>query len=411
MLDKSVFDNYPGPERLKAEAAKADQTVLQVNGHFHTPYSFSAFSEIRQAFDMAQREGVKILGINDFYTTDGYPEFSRLAGMYKIFPLFNIEFMSLQKDLQTAGIRVNDPNNPGRTYFSGKGLRYPVAMNAAMLERLAGVQDESNRQTGEMAGKLNEFLDELGAGFHFSFSELKAKYAKNLLRERHIAKALREKVAETFPAEEQQKAFFEKLFSGKAVKSAMTDYAGLENEIRGNLLKSGGRAFVPEDDKAFLSLEQVIGLIVHAGGIPCYPVLLDNPKGEFTDYEEDFENLYQNLVAKKVWSLELIPGRNKPEVLEQFVNFFNGKGFVITFGTEHNTPALDPVTVHDGNGNELSDSVKKTGYEGACVIAAHQYLVSKNEEGYLDCDGLAKHGKRHEFISLGNAVIKHFIDD
>ena len=405
----SVFSKYPKPELMSASVGEYNQEVLQVNGHFHTPYSFSAFTQIQQVFEMANHENVDVLGINDFYTTDGYEEFNSLAKALRIFPLFNIEFMSLQKDLQGAGIRVNDPNNPGRTYFSGKGLRFPVHLNMMMVDRLFQVQDESNRQTAEMIKKLNDFLHELKAGFSFTFAEVKAKYAKNLLRERHIAKALREAVVAGFPLEEDQRAFFVKLFLGKEPKSAMNDFAGLENEIRGNLLKSGGRAFVPEDDKAFLSLEQVIELIIHAGGIPCYPVLLDNSKGEFTDFESDYEILYQRLVAKNVYMLELIPGRNKPEILEEFAIFFYDRGFVITFGTEHNTPQLDPVTVLGSDGKELSPNLKKIGYEGACVIAAHQYLKSKGKSGYLKKSGQAKVEKRDEFIALGNAVIKKFV--
>lgn len=405
----SVFSNYPKPEVMKASAREYNSEILQVNGHFHTPYSFSAFTEISQVFRMAKAENIDVLGINDFYTTDGYTEFNSLAKDNRIFPLFNIEFMSLQKDLQAQGVRVNDPNNPGRTYFSGKGLRFPVKLNADMIDRLFQVQDESNRQTAQMVEKLNAFLQELEAGFSFTFEELKEKYAKNLVRERHIAKALREAVAAQF-SEEEQTAFFVKLFSGKEPKSAMNDFAGLENEIRGNLLKSGGRAFVPEDDKAFLSLEQVKELIIEAGGIPCYPVLLDNPKGEFTDFEGDFEQLYKQLTAKNVYMLELIPGRNKPEILEEFVQFFYNKGFVITFGTEHNTPKLDPIEVFGGDGQSLSAEMKKISYEGACVIAAHQYLVSKGKNGYLKSSGEAKVPKRDEFVALGNAVIKKFIN-
>ena len=407
-MNKSVFAKYPEPAIFAKDAGNHAREILKVNGHFHTPFSFSAFSEIGQVFEMAREENVKVLGINDFYTTDGYAEFSELAEKYRIFPLYNIEFMSLQKDLQAKGIRVNDPNNPGRTYFSGKGLKFPVSLGAAQAEQIRSIQDESNRQTAGMVEKLNAFLEERHLNFRLSFGEIKANYAKNLVRERHLAKALRMAVQENYSSAATQKEVFEKLFSGKAVQSSMTDLAGLENEIRGNLLKSGGRAFVPEDDKAFLSLDQVIQLIVHAGGIPCYPVLLDNPKGEFTDYEGDYEGLYRNLTARKVYSLELIPGRNKPEILEQFVNFFNEKGFVITFGTEHNTPQLDPITVLGGDGREISQAMQKIGYQGACVIAAHQYLLAKGEEGYLDGEGKAKLIQREEFIGLGNAVIKAF---
>lgn len=409
-MSESIFDRYPEERKLLAETVSGSEELLQVNGHFHTPYSFSAFSEIRQVFEMALAEKVKVLGINDFYTTDGYEAFNKLAKEYQVFPLFNIEFMALQKDLQVAGVRVNDPNNPGRTYFSGKGLKYPVMLNAEMMGKLLQVQNESNRQTGEMIEKLNRWLKDLYEDFSFSFDTMKAKYAKNLLRERHIAKALREAVAKKYPSEEKQITIWEKIFSGKTPKSLVSDFADLENEIRGNLLKSGGKAFVPEDDKAFLSLEQVIELIIHAGGIPCYPVLLDNPKGEFTDFEGDYQKLYESLVAKNVYSLELIPGRNNPQILEEFVRFFDEKSFVITFGTEHNTPQLDPVTVFGGDGKELSTYLKKIGYGGACVIAAHQYLLAKGKKGFLDQTGKAKLEQRAEFVKLGNAVIKNFVE-
>lgn len=412
MSNQSLFANYPGKQALLQELkSTGKQKVLQVNGHFHTPFSFSAFTEIEQAFQMADAEGVQVLGINDFYTTDGYAEFTALAIKYRIFPLYNIEFMALQKDLQETGIRVNDPANPGRTYMSGKGLTNPFKIDKPELALLKQVQHESNVQTAEMVNKLNELLAELKAGFSFDFDELKAKYAKNMLRERHIAKALRIAIEEKFSNPEDKKAFYRKIFSGKEVKSKLTDVAGLENEIRGNLLKAGGRAFVSEDPKAFLSLEQVNEVIISAGGIPCYPVLLDNAKGNFTDYEGDFVKLYETLISKGIYSIELIPGRNVFAVLKEFVTFFRSKNFLITFGTEHNTPQLDPVKVSCSGGVDLDEDLERIGFEGACIIAAHQYLIAKNEQGYLNADGDAKIKEYDQFVELGQAIINHFIDE
>lgn len=410
MNNQSLFISFPDRQTLLGQfREKGEPKILLVNGHFHTPFSFSAFTEIEQVFTMARAEGVQVLGINDFYTTDGYAEFAELAKKYKIFPLFNIEFMALQKDLQEAGVRVNDPANPGRTYFSGKGLSNPLVLGGEQLALLKQVQHESNVQTAEMVEKLNAFLAELNAGFSFSFDELKAKYSKNMLRERHIAKALRMAIDEKFTSDEEKKAFYLKVFSGKEVKSNLTDVAGLENEIRGNLLKAGGRAFVPEDPKAFLSLGQVKDIIISAGGIPCYPVLLDDAKGNFTDYEANKEVLYETLVSKGVYSLELIPGRNTFAVLKDFVTYFRSKNFVITFGTEHNTPQLDPVKVSCSGGVELDADLERIGYEGACIIAAHQYLIANGEEGYLNADGDAKASEYNAFVQLGNAVIKRFV--
>ena len=409
MDNLSPFSGFPGKQELLAQHKSKSKTIL-VNGHFHTPYSFSAFTEIEQPFKMAEAEGVEVLGINDFYTTDGYPEFTVLARKYKIFPLYNIEFMALQRDLQEQGVRVNDPANPGRTYMSGKGLRNPFKIGTSERALLEQVQHESNVQTAEMVEKLNAFLNEIGAGFNFTFGELKAKYAKNMLRERHIAKALRIAIDEKFVTPEEKQAFYRSIFSGKELKSKLTDITGIENEIRGNLLKTGGRAFVPEDPKAFLSLEQVKDVIISAGGIPCYPVLLDDAKGNFTDYEGNFVQLYETLTTKGIHCIELIPGRNTYAVLKDFVTFFRSKKFLISFGTEHNTPQLDPIKVSCSGGVDLDEELERIGFEGACIIAAHQYLVAKGEQGYLDADGIAKSKEYDSFVELGQAVIAHFIE-
>ena len=406
--NKSIFAGFPAEkELLDWHKTQPQQAIPDINGHIHTPHSFSAFSEIEQAFELAKKEGVSVLGINDFYTTDGYNEFAKLAVDNKIFPLFNIEFMALQNDLQEAGIRVNDPSNPGRTYFSGKGLRQPAKMSETSLKKISDLQKESNHQTFEMVKKLNAFFAENKIDIQFDAAELQSRLAKNLFRERHIAQAIRIAVFEKETTDLGRAQLLNAIFLGKEIKSSIDDVAGLENEIRGNLLKAGGAAFVPESPKAFLSLEEVMELIIDAGGIPCYPVLLDFGNGNFTDFEGDKEKLLETLKSKNVFSIELIPGRNNFDILKDFVNYFNKNGFVITFGTEHNTPKLDPMKISCGGGIDLDDELKQINYEGVAVVAAHQYLIAKGEEGYLK-NGVAKIEEKERFIELGKAVIARF---
>ena len=110
----------------------------------------------------------------------------------------------------------------------------------------------------------------------------------------------------------------------------------------------------------------------------------------------------------KQLSIELIPGRNDFHILKDFVNFFNDNGFVITFGTEHNTPQLDPMKISCGGGIDLDEELKQINYEGTAVIAAHQYLIATGKEGYLK-NGIAKIKEKTDFIELGKAVISKFI--
>ncbi len=409
MTDKNNFlASFPkAQELIKWHSEQKENSIPEINGHIHTPYSFSAFSGVEQAFQLAHQENIKVLGINDFYTTDGYEEFAGFARKYRIFPLFNIEFMALQLDLQLAGVRVNDPNNPGRTYLSGKGLRYPVSMSENSSSKMRGLVSESNRQTYQMVEKLNEFFRENDIDLQFNAAEIQKKLAKNLFRERHIAQAVRLTVYEKEHSEAGRKALFQKIFSGKALKSSVEDFSGVENEIRGNLLKAGGAAFVPEDADAFLSLEEAADVIIDAKGIPCYPVLLDDEKGNFTDYESDWEKLLQALTAKYIFSVELIPGRNDFHILKKFVTFFHENGFVVTFGTEHNTPQLIPLKVTCRGGTPLDTQLREISYRGAAVLAAHQYLIANGEEGYLK-GKKARTEKIEWFADLGKAVIARF---
>ena len=122
-----------------------------------------------------------------------------------------------------------------------------------------------------------------------------------------MAKALRLAAYEHLKNEPKAiAAFFEKIFGGKPLKSDVADHAAVENEIRGNLLKAGGAAFVPEDPKAFLPMETVRKIILAAGGIPTYPFLADDAKGGFTDFEQDVVKTAETLRERGIFSVEFL---------------------------------------------------------------------------------------------------------
>jgi len=346
--------------------------VPDVNAHMHTPYSFSAFEGIGQALDKASSEGVKVVGINDFYSLDGYDEWARGCAERKLYPLFNIEFISLNVEDQAAGVRVNDPNNPGRTYLSGKGLAHPVILKGEEAAMLSAVKAESNAQVEKMCSKLNDHLNAVGAGFALSFEEIARKLTRGSIRERHLAKALRLAVDERVDTPAAKAEMYQRIFSGKALKSALNNNAAIENEIRGNLLKSGGAAFVAEDPKAFLPMETVCEIIKAAGGIPTYPFLADDAKGNFTDFEGDLMKAADTLKKRGFSSVEFITTRNTTAVLEQYAAYLKDEGFTVTFGSEHNTPALEPIKLRTRDCDCLSEKLREINYIGACKVAAHQ---------------------------------------
>ncbi|MDR0743592.1 MAG: hypothetical protein LBF05_04455 [Tannerella sp.] len=384
--------------------------VPNVNAHLHTPFSFSAFENLADALDRASGENVSVVGINDFYSTDGYEEWDKESRKRHLYPLFNIEFISLQQEDQENGIRVNDPNNPGRTYISGKGLSCPPALKEPYASQLAGVRAESNTQVKEMCDKINLLLKAYNAGFHVDFENIESEMSKGLVRERHLAKALRMYTYIHFKNEPKDvKKFMEKIFNGKKLKSDIFDYAGVENEIRGNLLKAGGAAFVPEDPKAFLPLDDVRRIILNAGGIPTYPFLGDDANGGFTDFEQDIEKAAETLKQRGIFAAEFITTRNTTDVLEKYAGYLHDNGFVVTFGTEHNTPAMEPILLRTREKSLLTERLKQINYDGACVIAAHQELIREGKAGYVDDNGIADMDNRNKYIEKGNEWIQAVI--
>ncbi len=272
----SFLEQFPGREALlEAYDEKSSGFPKKVNNHIHTPYSFSAFDNVTQAVRKAVAEEVRVLGINDFYVMDGYGEFMEECIDHGIFPLFNIELIGINKADMEAGIRVNDPGNPGRTYISGKGLAYPSILSKPKAKLLENVAEESNKQVAEMIALLNAWLEKQGVDFHLSVDEIMETQAENLLRERHVAKMVRLKLEEQTEGDAEYQKLLSKVYGGVASTKSRSDIAGIEDELRSKLLKAGAPAFVPEDKKAFLPLEEIVDIIRDAGGIPTYPMLLD----------------------------------------------------------------------------------------------------------------------------------------
>ena len=398
----SFLEEFPERSTLMGMyASEGPLLPLKVNNHIHTPYSFSAFKNIEEAVRMARSEDISVLGINDFYVMNGYGEFIERCRQYGLFPLLNIELIGISREDQEAGIRVNDPNNPGRTYISGKGLAFPSILLGEMQNKLDRVVKESNNQVARMIVLLNRWLESRGTGLSLSVKEIMDNLARELLRERHVAKALRIKVEQESHSDDEFRRLLELVYGGVPSGRERQDVAGIEDEIRSRLLKAGAPAFVPEDEKAFMNLDEIIEIIEKAGGIPTYPMLLDGAGGGITEFENDRQALMDELRRRGFRSVEMIPGRNRTEVLKKYAEFFYESGFVVSFGTEHNTTAMPPLTVSCKGGFPLDEDLMRISFNGAAYLAAHQYLAVKEGAMYQP-------GDRKEMELLGRAVLNHY---
>lgn len=398
----SFFEQFPGIDALLSAYAENEKSLPgKVNNHIHTPYSFSAFQSVTEVVRKALEEDVRILGINDFYVFDGYGEFVDRCVEYGIFPLLNIELIGINRLDQETGVRINDPGNPGRIYISGKGLAFPSIISDTQLGKLKSVIDESNKQVAGMVRLLNEYLEKQKVDIVLSVEEIMEKKARNLLRERHVAQMLRMKLEEKAGSDLEFYELLDAVYAGASFQKQRSDISGTEDELRARLLKSGAPAYVPEDEKAFLAQEVIIGIIEDAGGIPTYPLLLDGAGDKITEFECGKEQLLDTLRERGFMSIEFIPQRNELVKLKEYAEYFYDNGFVVSFGTEHNTSAMLPLTVRCKGGVELDSALMEISFKGAAYVAAHQYLLARNEFAY-------KNAERDEMEQLGLAIFHYY---
>ena len=107
----------------------------------------------------------------------------------------------------------------------------------------------------------------------------------------------------------------------------------------------------------------------------------------------------ETLRERGIFSVEFITTRNSVEVLEKYAGYLHDNGFVVTFGSEHNTPAMEPIELFARGGVPLTERLKYINYCGACVVASGM-------QGYVDSRGKADIDKRDEYIKHGDSVIK-----
>jgi hypothetical protein len=230
------------------------------------------------------------------------------------------------------------------------------------------------------------------------------------LQERHAAMAFQQAFFRLVPEGERAERL-EALF-GAPFKAGAGDEVTIQNEIRSHLMKAGKPAFVEE---TFVSFAQARELILELGGIPAYPTLADGAD-PICEYEEPVEKLLDNIRSLGVHAAEFIPIRNEPDVLSRYVKAMRASGLVISGGTEHNTLTLLPIEPACLRAQPVDDNVKEIFWEGACVIAAHQFLTLHGQCGYVDAQGGLNPAwddteqRIADLAALGAAVIQKYYE-
>jgi len=416
----SVIRELRSPEQLKelAKEGYAPSLAPKVNSHIHLPPNFSAFDSVGQAVCLASRQGVRVLGVSNYYDFSVYETFSRQAGQAGIFPLFGLEIIAMLDELAAKGTRVNDPDNPGKMYICGKGITRFAKPTPRATELISTIRWNDDRRMAEMIGRLDAVFSSHGLQTSLNNEAVIARVVSRhgcpsqtvTLQERHVAQVFQESLFENI--EPQRHAQFLCRLFGETSKVDPDDSIAIQGRIRSHFLKAGRPAFV---DETFVNFQQAYELILELGGIPCYPVLADGAD-PICEYETPIEKLIERLKESSIYMAELIPVRNRPEILSHYVRQMRDAGIAIIAGTEHNTLELLPLEPTCAAGVAVPAEIKQIFVEGAYVVAAHQFLTLNGEQGFVDHSGDLN--KAYEtskqrisaFAQLGAAVVQCYYE-
>ncbi len=398
-----------------AEAATEPGPVghVIVNTHVHVPPNFSAFATPEKSVAAASAEGARVVGISNFHDQRVYRRFADAALAAGILPVFGLEFITVVADLRDAGIRVNDPGNPGRMYLCGKGVD-PFREPTGAAARIAADARAANvARARTMAGLLRDHFAAAGLATSLDDAAITSDVAERagvpeawvVLQERHMAMAFQEALFLQVPPE-RRVAVLERAF-GTAPAAPVEDAVAVQGEIRSRLMKAGCAAFVAE---SALSFEDAVRLVLETDGIPAYPTLADGVS-PVCPFEASPEALAAELKGRGIHMAELIPDRNAPEVVDAYVAAFRAAGIAVTAGTEHNTLDAIPFDPACRGGLPLSPGARAVFWEGTCVVVAHQYLRAAGRPGFVDRNGVPAAGFMDDdarirwFADLGARVI------
>ena len=404
-------------EDILAEAETVSSLdMVKYNSHIHLPPNFSAFETVEQAVELASKEDVRVLGAGNYYDFDVYQDFACETMKKNIFPVFGTEIIALETDLQTNGVKINDPGNPGKYYICGKAISKFDLLSDRAKELLAAIRQNDSKRMCQMAAKIEEVFCRNGLKTGLDDKTIINKVVKRhslsdantvVLQERHLAQAFQEEFYKLVPVD-QRASVLSGMFGKEP--SVVDDPVATQNDIRSHLMKAGKSCYVPE---TFVTLAEAKELICELGGIPCYPTLADGTP-DFTNYESPLESFIQTLKDNNYSMVEFIPLRNTPEVLEKYVTAIRNAGIAVVAGTEHNTLSLDPIEPFCVKSQPIPQVVKDVFWEGCCVLAAHQFLAAndlcglvdvKNQpnDKYTDPDSRIK-----ELAKIGSVVLKRF---
>ncbi|NLX54895.1 MAG: hypothetical protein GXY58_07270 [Planctomycetaceae bacterium] len=408
----------PDGMRALARQGCAPQPQPRVNSHIHLPPNFSAFESVEQAVRLAAEQGIGALGVSNYYDYQVYGEFVRCARQQGIFPLFGTEIICLDAALRDAGIKINDPGNPGKIYFCGKGITRFDVLTAEARQLLETIRRNDAARMAQMVTQMERHFSACGLRTGLDEQAVVEMVVRRhgcdrrtvYLQERHISQAFQEALfAQLEPAARIPQ--LNKILGAATKARDPDDFVAVQNDLRAHLMKAGKPAFVAE---TFVSFDDAYRLVLELGGLPCYPTVADGAS-PISQIEASPDKLIAEIRARNIHAVEWVPVRNSVQLLREYALAMRAAGLVVTAGTEHNTLDLIPLDPFCRDG-QVPEELRTLFWEGACVVAGHQFLTLHGACGFVDGAGnpnpdYASADERIAAVAgIGAAVIQRYYE-
>ena len=98
---------------------------------------------------------LQVLGASNYYDFSVYERFAESARAKGVFPLFGLEIISLVAELKRAGIKINDPDNPGRMYLCGKAITDFAPTSGEAQRLIQAIRDADSARIEMMIERVN----------------------------------------------------------------------------------------------------------------------------------------------------------------------------------------------------------------------------------------------------------------
>ena len=296
--------------------------------------------------NLAAEQGMAALGIGNYYDYEVYGDFAQCARQKNIFPLFGTEIICMDDALRDAGIKINDPGNPGKFYFCGKGITRFDEMTPQATRLIDVIRRNDSTRMAQMVEQMERIFAERGLRTDIDENAVVEMIVRRhgsdrntvYLQERHVSQAFQEALFAKVRPEER----IERLNRILGAETKANAPRRLRHDAERHPLASdeGGQAGVRRRDVCQLRRRAPLD-----PGTRRRSVLPNAGRRRIADLpssKQSPDKLIAEIKGRNIHAVEWITIRNKIDVLREYARKMREAGLAITAGTEHNTLDLIP---------------------------------------------------------------------